>query len=208
MLAARRSDKLKSVAEGHPQTATYAKVDVAESDQVRIMVDKTIEKFGRIDVLINNAGIGYLYAFEQMSLEQMHEMTNVNLRGVINCIHYALPHLLNSHGCILNVSSVGGHRVLKNGTAYCATKHAVTAISRGLALELEGRVNVMEIAPAGVNTEFLQKVNPKDLPAYLLPENPGIGLLDAVDVAHEVLNMLNNPSNGMIKKIGLTFQNH
>ena len=203
MLAARRGYKLKPVVEGHPETATYAITDVSDADQVKSLVEQTIQKFGEIDVLINNAGIGYLYAFEEMSLDEMHLMTDVNVRGVLNCIHYALPYLLKSKGCIVNVSSIGGHSVLKNGTVYCSTKYAVSAISKGLSLELAGRVKVMEIAPAGVETEFLDKVNPKGLPDHLLPENPCIGLLKADDVARAILQMLNNPSNALINSLGV-----
>jgi short-subunit dehydrogenase len=142
-LCARRLDKLNAVAEecrraGAPEVNVRA-VDVGQKAQARAFIAAAIRDYERLDILINNAGIGWFGSLHQMPEEKMDEMIATNLKGVINTTQAAVPWMLERHrGVIINVASVAGFRASPYSALYSATKHAVVGLSHGLRGELSG----------------------------------------------------------------------
>ena len=102
-------------------------------DDVKRLVDTAVQAFGRVDVMINNAGLMPVSALERLKVEDWDRTIDVNLKGVLHGIAAALPHMQRQmSGHFVNVSSVAGHKIMLNGAVYSATKHAVRALSEGL----------------------------------------------------------------------------
>ena len=110
--------------------------DVTSEQDVKRFVDKTVERFGRLDVLINNAGVLEIGSIETTSLEQYDRVMNVNVRAVYHLTMLAVPHLIETQGSIINVSSVAGTRSFDGVLAYCVSKSALDQLTRCTALEL------------------------------------------------------------------------
>ncbi len=134
-----------------------AAVDVTDEQQLRDAVDATVAHFGRIDVLLNNAGRGLLSAVEEVSDKAARAVFDVNLFGVLNTLRAALPTLrAQRSGLVLNMSSVGGFTTAPGWGLYAATKFALEGVSEALALELAPLgVRVTIVEPGGFRTDFL-----------------------------------------------------
>lgn len=161
MLAARRLDRLNDLAEtcrtfGVPCDVMVT--DVQDRQQVVRLVDKTIEKLGRIDVLVNNAGLGVFGPFHLQSWEDVHRTFRTNFEGALALCHAVIPHMIKrGSGSIVNVSSVVGKRAVPNLAAYCATKFGLWGFSQSLRLELSPHgIHVCHFCPASTATEFHQ----------------------------------------------------
>lgn len=129
--------------------------DVTSTDDNVRVINKTIEKFGKLDVLVNNAGKGLPGSIENTSLEQFDDIMNTNVRGVYHLTMLAVPHLIKSKGNIVNVSSVAGTRSFPNVLAYCVSKAALDQFTRCVALELAPKqVRVNSVNPAVIITDF------------------------------------------------------
>ena len=159
-LCARRLDRLQAVAEscrnaGAPEV-TFRRVDVGRRDQARSFVAAAVRDFGRVDVLINNAGFGWRGRLQEMPAGEATAMVETNLEGVLWMTQAALPHLLaRRSGVIVNVASVVGFRANPYSALYSATKHAVVGLSHALRGELSGTgVKVAVVYPATTATEF------------------------------------------------------
>ena len=170
VLGARRVDRLnKLVGE---LTAAGGKafavaVDVTKRDQVKKLVDTAVEKFGRVDVIINNAGVMPQAPLERLKVDEWDQMIDVNLKGVLYGIAAALPHMKQQKaGHIINVSSIAGHKVGAGWTVYAATKHAVRALSEGLRQEVKPyNLRTTVISPGAVATELPNSVVEPDIAA-------------------------------------------
>jgi NADP-dependent 3-hydroxy acid dehydrogenase YdfG len=130
--------------------------DVTRYDQVKRLVDSAVEKFGRIDVIINNAGLMPNSPLERLKIEDWDRMIDVNIKGVLYGIAAVLPHMKQQRsGHIINVASVAGLKVRAGGAVYAATKHAVRALSEGLRLEVKPyNIRTTVISPGAVATEL------------------------------------------------------
>lgn len=162
MLAARREDKLKALVaaiEKAGGTATYRVTDVADRAQVQTLADATLETYGRIDVLINNAGLMPLSPLDQIKVDEWDQMIDVNIKGVLYGIAAVLPTMRQQKsGHVINLSSVAGHKVFPASAVYCATKYAVRAISEGLRLESNGEIRSTNVSPGAVATELTSTI--------------------------------------------------
>jgi len=165
MLAARRTDRLADLSASLPTESHFLATDVTQPEQVQALVDTTLKHFGSIDGLVNNAGLGYFDQMADAKLEDWHRMVDVNIKGVLSCIHAALPHLIESRGHIINLASVAAHNVWPNSVVYAGTKHFVKVISKGLRLELRDKVRITNISPGAVATEFADQTTNADLKA-------------------------------------------
>ena len=157
MLAARAEEKLRflereiSAAGGR---ALAMRTDVTDRDSVEAMVERTIEEFGSLDVLVNNAGLGLSGRVAELRAEDLRQVLEVNLIGPLVCIQAALPHM-RQEGRIINVSSVVGKRAIPKVGGYCATKSALNALSDALRVEVAGRgITVTSVYPGTTQTAF------------------------------------------------------
>ncbi|MBW4663372.1 MAG: SDR family oxidoreductase [Chroococcus sp. CMT-3BRIN-NPC107] len=162
MLAARREDKLtKLVAEIEATggTAAYQVVDVTKQSQVQALADETLKLYGKIDVMINNAGIMPLSRLDQLLVEEWDRTIDINIKGVLYGIAAVLPAMQTAQsGHIINISSVAGHVVFPNAAVYCGTKYAVRAISEGLRKEIGKDIRCTIISPGAVATELTDHI--------------------------------------------------
>jgi NADP-dependent 3-hydroxy acid dehydrogenase YdfG len=170
VLAARRLARIQAlVAEiaGKGGKALAIETDVANREQVKVLVDKTVETHGRIDVLLNNAGVMPLSPLERLKVDEWDQMIDVNIKGVLYGIAAALPHMQRQKsGHIINVSSVAGHKIIPTGSVYCATKFAVRALSEGLRQEVKPyNIRTTIISPGSVATELLDRISEPDIEA-------------------------------------------
>jgi NADP-dependent 3-hydroxy acid dehydrogenase YdfG len=168
VLGARRADRIEVLtreltAAGHKAKAVAT--DVTNRDQVRNLVDTAVREFGRIDVMLNNAGLMPLAPLERLKIDEWDRMIDVNIKGVLYGIAAALPHMKErKSGHIINVSSVYGHVVDPGATVYCATKFAVRALSEGLRREVKPYdIRTTVISPGAVSTELLEHISEKDI---------------------------------------------
>lgn len=159
VLGARRADRLQALVDeitAGGGSAQAVVTDVTHLDQVMRLVDAAIQAHGRIDVMINNAGLMQQSPLESLKVDEWDNMIDINIKGVMYGIAAALPIMKEQHGGhIINVSSVAGHKVIPPGTVYCATKHAVRAITEGLRSEVTPyNIRSTVISPGAVDTEL------------------------------------------------------
>jgi NADP-dependent 3-hydroxy acid dehydrogenase YdfG len=162
MLAARREDRLQELVAKIEQdggTAKYQITDVSDRSQVEALAKATQQAYGRIDVLVNNAGLMPLSPLDETKVEEWDKMIDVNIKGVLYGVAAVLPIMRSQQsGHIINLSSVAGHKVFAGGTVYCATKFAVKAISEGVRLESHGQIRSTNISPGAVATELTNTI--------------------------------------------------
>ncbi|OYD92816.1 oxidoreductase [Nostoc sp. 'Peltigera membranacea cyanobiont' 213] len=203
MLAARREDRLKELLTAIAKsggTATYQVIDVTDRSQVEALAKKTLSTYGRIDVLINNAGLMPLSPLDQVKVKEWDRMIDVNIKGVLYGIAAVLPIMRQQKsGHVINLSSVAGHKVFAGSAVYCATKYAVRAISEGLRLESNGEIRSTNISPGAVATELTSTITDKDTAA-------GINQLyaiaiDADAIARAIVYAIEQPDDVDVNEI-------
>lgn len=168
VLGARRADRLKVLVDEITRTggnASAVTTDVTDSAQVQALVDMAVEQYGRIDVLINNAGIMPHSPLERRKIDDWNRTIDINIKGVLYGIAAALPHMQRQKsGHIINVSSVAGHKVGKGNAVYAATKTAVRVLSEGLRQEVKPwNLRTTIISPGAVATELPKSVTEQDV---------------------------------------------
>lgn len=168
VLGARRAERIEKLAKeinDNGGKAFAIVVDVTQREQVKKMVDATVEQFGRVDVLLNNAGIMPLSLVESLHVDEWDKMIDVNLKGVLNGIAAVLPHMKEQKsGQIINTSSVAGHKVFSGSAVYSATKFAVRALTEGLRMEVKPyNIRTTIVCPGAVKTELLEHITDADV---------------------------------------------
>ena len=162
VLGARRTDRLKAIAdaiENEGGSARFRALDVADLDDMRAFVGFAAEQFGRIDVLVNNAGVMPLSPLNALKISEWNWMIDVNIRGVLHGIAAVLQGMeAQGHGHIVNVSSVGGFVVQPTAAVYAATKFAVRAISEGLRKESD-KIRCTCVYPGVVESELAETIS-------------------------------------------------
>ncbi|MGL5942054.1 MAG: SDR family oxidoreductase [Waterburya sp.] len=157
VLGARRTEKLEKIVEEIRVlggTAEFKAVDVVNREEMKDFIYFAKDKFGRIDVIFNNAGVMPLSPLNRLKVEEWDTMIDVNIRGVLNGIAAGLPIMeAQGGGQFINTASIGAHLVVPTGAVYCATKYAVWAISEGLRQESK-TIRVTTISPGVVETEL------------------------------------------------------
>ena len=168
VLGARRRDRLETLARelGLPAAAAV-ETDVTDVGQVRRLVDGAVAAHGRIDVIVNNAGLMPHSPLARGKVEDWDRMIDVNLKGVLYGVAAALPHMIRQKaGHIINVSSVAGHKVRPGSAVYAATKAAVLMLSEGLRQEVKPHgIRTTVISPGAVATELPSSVTEADVAA-------------------------------------------
>ncbi|WP_448191317.1 SDR family oxidoreductase [Azospirillum sp. sgz301742] len=166
VLGARRLDRLQALARALSLgDEAVVQTDVTRHEQVKRLVDHAVQTHGRIDVIINNAGLMPQSLLERGKIEDWDRMIDVNIKGVLYGIAAALPHMkAQKGGHIINVSSVAGHKVRAGGAVYAATKHAVRVISEGLRQEVKPYdIRTTIISPGMVATELPDSITEPDV---------------------------------------------
>lgn len=157
-LGARRTDRLAELAEEITEgggTAAFRRLDVTDAADTAAFVEAARAEFGRLDVLVNNAGVMPLSRLDALRTDDWDRMIDVNVRGVLHGIAAALPVMREQgSGHIVNIASVGAYEVSPTAAVYCATKFAVRAISDGLRQESGGRIRVTVVSPGVTESEL------------------------------------------------------
>ncbi len=166
VLGARRLDRLQAIAQELSLDAqAVVQTDVTHREQVQRLVDRAVQMHGRIDVIINNAGLMPHSPLERGRVEDWERMIDVNIKGVLYGIAAALPYMrARKSGHVINVASVAGHKVGPGGAVYAATKHAVRVISEGLRQEVKPYgIRSTIISPGAVATELPESITEPDV---------------------------------------------
>lgn len=172
VLAARRAARIESLANelrAQGAKALAITTDITDHQQVKKLADTAVQAYGRIDVMLNNAGLMQQSPLERLKIGEWSNMIDINIKGVLYGIAAALPHMQRQKaGHIINVSSVAGHTVRPAGAVYSATKHAVRVISEGLRQEVKPyNIRTTIISPGAVATELPDHITDKDSAANI-----------------------------------------
>jgi NADP-dependent 3-hydroxy acid dehydrogenase YdfG len=205
VLGARRIERLEKLA--HELNiaggkAIAVETDVTQCDQVKHLVDAAVEKYGRIDVMLNNAGLMQQSPLESLKVDEWDNMIDINIKGVLYGIAAALPHMTKQKaGHIINVSSVAGHKIMPLGAVYCATKHAVRALSEGLRMEVKPyNIRTTVISPGAVDTELPSHITDEESAAGILKFYKGCAI-PADSFARAVVYAMSQPDDVDINEI-------
>ncbi len=209
-VAARRVDRLEGLAErlsGSTRVLVH-QVDVSDEDQVRRMVEQTVAELGRLDTLVNNAGVMLLGPIEGAPTEEGRRMVGVNFLGLFYCTHAALPHLLAAAdgeprrvADVVNVSSVAGRVARRDNAVYSATKFGVGAFSESLRQEVTGRhVRVTVVEPGATRTELALQNRPEVL-EQMARTFGRIEMLGAEDIANAVAYAVTQPRHASVNEL-------
>jgi NADP-dependent 3-hydroxy acid dehydrogenase YdfG len=179
------------------------KLDVTSKSNCDSFVDAVVRKWGKVDILINNAGLMPLSYFKNRKVEEWEQMIDVNIKGVLYCTSAVISYMLDKKsGHIVNISSVAGRIVFPGASVYCATKHAITAFSEGLRKELspEYKIRVTCIEPGAVSTELLETIT-DDSMAGLIQATKNMEILQSEDIANAVLYAIQAPNHVNVNEI-------
>jgi NADP-dependent 3-hydroxy acid dehydrogenase YdfG len=171
VLGARGLDRLEALAAGianRGAEVSYASTDVRRRDEVCALVNLACEQYGKLDVLISNAGVMPVSPLDDLRVDDWEQMIDVNIKGVLYGIAAALPIFREQgFGHFVNTASTAGHKTVPNQSVYSATKFAVRAISEGLRQEAGDKLRVTIISPGFVRTNFAESVRNPDIKAQL-----------------------------------------
>ena len=168
VLGARRADRIEKLAkeiQDQGGKALAIAMDVTQRDQVKKLVDSAVDQFGRVDVILNNAGVMPLSPMDRLNVAEWDTMIDVNIKGVLNGIAAVLPYMKEQKsGQIINTASVAGHKVFSGSAVYSATKFAVRALTEGLRMEVKPyNIRTTIVCPGAVKTELLEHITEADI---------------------------------------------
>jgi NADP-dependent 3-hydroxy acid dehydrogenase YdfG len=204
-LAARRVDRIEALAariKDEGGTAIAVRTDVSDERQARAFVEQTYEHLGRLDVLVNNAGVMLLGPVAGANTDDWRRMIDANVYGVLYCSHAALP-LMQQQGSghIVNVSSVAGRIAAAGSAVYNLTKWGVNGFSEGLRQEaLHSNIRVTIIEPGAVETELVDH-NTDAVRAMAAKRMEGVQPLQATDIADAIVYALSQPEYVSINEV-------
>ena len=193
VVSARTESDVADLAGRLGERAVGIPCDVADPAACQRLVDQAVERLGRLDVLVNNAGFGIFKPIGEMTVEEWRRQIDVNLGGVFYCSKAALPHLSRSgDGFIVNIGSLAGRNFFAGGTGYNASKAALVALTEAMMLDVRyDDVRVSIIMPGSVNTYFRGK---EQSPERSWP-------LEADDVALTVMQLLDYPKGAHVSRV-------
>ncbi|THE14298.1 SDR family oxidoreductase [Enterococcus hirae] len=203
VIAARRKDRLSEIKSAFPDAEIYVQeADVTRMPDVQQVIDLAMKKFGRIDVLYNNAGIMPTAPLIEARREEWQQMLDINIMGVLNGISAVLPIMVKQKsGHIITTDSVAGHVVYPDSAVYCGTKFAVRAIMEGLRQEQrENNIKSTMISPGAVATELYQTISDKKVAATLHEEQMKWGL-KSEDIAEAVVFAIDTPERMSVSEM-------
>lgn len=163
VLGARRTDRLEALAariRAAGGSAIVQALDVTNLDSMQAFANVALDTFGRIDVIVNNAGVMPLSKLDALKIDEWNRMIDVNVRGVLHGIAAVLPVMQRQRsGQVINLASIGAYAVSPTAAVYCATKFAVAAITEGLRQEVGGDIRVTLVSPGVVESELADSIS-------------------------------------------------
>jgi 3-oxoacyl-[acyl-carrier protein] reductase len=189
------AEEVRAEVEALGRRAACIQADLGNTGDVRMLVDKSIEVLGGLDVLVNNAGVGLFAPVAEMSVDEWQQVLETNLSGVFYCSHAAIPHLKKrGGGWIINISSLAGKNAFVGGAAYCASKAGLNAFSEALMQEVRyDNIRVSYIMPGSVATGFAGRGAAGEADWKIAPE----------DVAELVTELVTFPSRSLPSRLEL-----
>ncbi|NTW33248.1 MAG: SDR family oxidoreductase [Bacteroidetes bacterium] len=194
VIAARNQEKLKKIEEelsSKQYDVLTVATDVSIENDCKILIERSIEKYGAIDILINNAGISMRALFEEVDMTVLHQLMDINFWGTVYCTKYALPYLLKSKGSVVGVSSIAGYKGLPGRTGYSASKFAMQGFLETLRIEnLKNNLHVLIACPGFTASNIRNTALAKD--GSMQGESPldEKKLMSAEKVAHHIINAI------------------
>ncbi|MDD9781504.1 SDR family oxidoreductase [Priestia megaterium] len=204
VLAARREDRLKNLQEEIQKNggqAIYKVTDVASHEQMEELAEYALTEFGKIDVMVNNAGVMPLSPVYQKKINEWDSMIDINIKGVLYGIAAVLPSMRErKEGHIINVSSIAGHLVFHASAVYSGTKFAVRAITEGLRKEeAPNNIRTTIISPGTISTELLESISDEELKSEIV-EVSKIGI-EPASIARAIAFAIEQPSEVAINEM-------
>ncbi|MEV0151044.1 MULTISPECIES: SDR family oxidoreductase [unclassified Nonomuraea] len=191
VIGARREDRLAETAAAIREaggSVDARRLDVIDRADVAAFADAAAREHGRVDVIVNNAGVMPLSRLDALLVEEWNRMIDVNVRGLLHGIAATLPHFQRQGGGhVITVASIGAHEVVPTGAVYCATKYAAWAITEGLRLESDPGIRVTTVSPGVVESELADSISDPDareaMKAYRADSIPPDAIADAIAYA-------------------------
>lgn len=203
VLGARRTDRLQAVVQkirADGGTASAERLDVTDRDGVRAVVDRVVEEHGRIDVVVNNAGVMPLSRLDALLVDEWDQMIDVNVRGLLHGIAAVLPHFgRQGGGHVVTVASIGAHEVYPTSAVYSATKFAAWAVTEGLRMESDPSIRVTTITPGTVESELAEHISDAGAQSYMKVFRRNLIPADAI--ARAVSFALDQPADVDVNEI-------
>lgn len=206
-LGARREERLRVLADEISEEgaqALWRATDVSRREEMEALADRTVDRFGRIDILVANAGVMPLSPLEQLRVDDWERMVDVNVKGVLFGLAAVLPVMLEQgRGHVVTVGSVAGRRPFPGGTVYAATKFAVRALGWGAQLELSASrgIRFTDVQPGVVDTELTDHIPGRDVREGFDARWDGKRRLEPEDVARAVLWAVSTPGRVNVNEI-------
>jgi NADP-dependent 3-hydroxy acid dehydrogenase YdfG len=199
---ARRTDRLTSLAEDAPGELLVLDLDVTDRQSVQDAVAATVERFGTLDALVNNAGVMLSGAILGADTTEWTRMVETNLLGSMYAVHAALPHLLRARGAVVQISSTSGRIASAASGVYAATKFGITAFSEALRQEVTAQgVRVIVVEPGFVSTELTSHITDPSIQAMAEDMAASMRTLQPDDIAGAVLFALTQPHHVAVNEI-------
>ncbi|WP_145133848.1 SDR family oxidoreductase [Paenibacillus sp. Y412MC10] len=171
VMGARRVEKLEALAsliQAEGGSALYQQLDVTSIEQMQSIIRLAQSRFGRVDVIVNNAGVMPLSPLEALKIDEWNRMIDVNIRGVLHGIAAGLPVMKEQQsGHMINVASIGAYSVTPTAAVYCATKYAVRAITEGLRQEMDADIRVTLVSPGVTESELAESITDNEAREFM-----------------------------------------
>lgn len=201
-VGARRTDRLKDLAQDAPGEILVVELDVTDEQSVQDAVAATVERFGALDGVVNNAGIMLSGAILGADTTEWTRMIETNLLGSMYTVHAALPHLLESKGAVVQISSTSGRISSAAGGVYAATKFGITAFAEALRQEVTTQgVRVVVVEPGFVSTELTSHITDPNIQAAAKNMAESMRTLQPEDIAAAVVYALTQPAHVAVNEI-------
>ncbi len=205
MLGARRLDRLEAIAKDIRADGGKADVlatDVSQADQVKALVNKAVEVFGRVDVMVNNAGLMAIAPMSETLVDEWDRMIDINIKGVLYGIAAALPLFqAQNAGHMITLGSIAGEKITPGGAVYSGTKFAVRATSEGLRQEVGGAIRTTLIQPGLIDTELKAGSSHEGSSAFI--DEAYKMAISPSSIAHAIAYAISQPSDVDVNEITL-----
>ncbi|SDJ86706.1 NADP-dependent 3-hydroxy acid dehydrogenase YdfG [Paenibacillus sp. OK060] len=196
VIGARRVERLEALASSirsEGGSVEYHTLDVTQLEEMQTIVELALNRYGRLDVIVNNAGVMPLSPLEALKVDEWNRMIDVNIRGVLHGIAVGLPVMKEQgSGQFINIASIGAYAVTPTAAVYCATKYAVRAISEGLRQEVGADVRVTLVSPGVTESELAESIS-DDEARELMKDYRRISI-PATAIAQSILYAINQPA--------------